>query len=172
MNNNIVVREALDNEHKALGELMARVYANLEGFPKPEAQPGYYEMLRNVGCFTEKPGVKLLVALRGEKLLGGLVHFADLAHYGAAGKVTSEKNASGFRLLAVDPAARGLGLGRLLMEKSIELAREAGHGQVIIHTTESMPVAWAMYAKRGFQRSEDLDIVQNNYQVYGFRLAL
>jgi hypothetical protein len=35
-----------------------------------------------------------------------------------------------------------------------------------------MKTAWAMYERRGFQRSEDLDFQGGQFQVYGFRLAL
>jgi hypothetical protein len=54
----------------------------------------------------------------------------------------------------------------------IEKARGKNHGQVIIHSTAYMKVAWKMYEKLGFERSEDLDFKQEDLQVYGFRLQL
>lgn len=151
---------------------MVAVYSSLEGFPRPEEQPKYYELLANIGRMTEKPDTRLLVAVAGTEILGGVVHFSDMAQYGSGGTATQERNASGFRLLAVSPEARGLGVGKALMERSIELAKERHHAQVIIHTTEAMRVAWAMYERRGFERSPDLDFLQGALPVFGFRLKL
>ncbi|MGA2082881.1 MAG: GNAT family N-acetyltransferase [Holophaga sp.] len=168
----IQVRDALPGEFQALGELLVRVYSALEGFPKPEEQPRYYDMLRNIGQMTQKPCTRLLVAVAGGTLLGGVVYFSDMTQYGSGGTATRETGASGFRLLGVDPAARGKGAGRALMEACIAQAREDGNAQVIIHSTKAMAVAWRMYEARGFQRSTDLDFMQEKLQVYGFRLKL
>jgi len=168
----LVIRDARPEECAALGRLMVEVYSGLEGFPRPEEQPKYYEMLANIGQMTQKPGARLLVAVRGEALLGGVVYFADMAQYGSGGSATRETNAAGFRLLAVAPGARGSGAGRALAGRCVELAREDRLGQVIIHTTNAMRIAWAMYAKMGFERSPDLDFMQGELQVFGFRLAL
>jgi GNAT superfamily N-acetyltransferase len=167
-----VIRTALPGEFCHLGELMVAVYSSLEGFPKRADQPQYYEMLAGIGQLAENPDTKLLVAVSGAELLGGVVHFSDMARYGSGGIATQERNASGFRLLAVAPQARGRGVGAALMERCIELARGENHGQVILHTTAAMQVAWRMYERRGFERSADLDFLQGALQVYGFRLRL
>jgi GNAT superfamily N-acetyltransferase len=164
------IRQALPREFEPLGQLMVAVYAGLEGFPGKAEQPRYYEMLANIGRLTEKPETQLLVAVDENRLLGGVVYFSDMAQYGTGGTATQEKSASGFRLLAVAPEARGLGVGKALVKKCIELARARGHAQVIIHTTEVMKIAWAMYEDLGFRRSPDLDFMQEQLQVYGFRL--
>jgi GNAT superfamily N-acetyltransferase len=168
----LVIREARREEHAALGQLMVSVYARLEGFPSPEVQPRYYEMLANVGQLASPPHTTLLVAAAGGKLLGGVVYFSDMAHYGSGGTATRERNASGFRLLAVDPEARARGVGRALAQRCIALAKERGHRQVILHTTAAMKVAWRMYETLGFERSPDLDFLQGELPVFGFRLTL
>jgi GNAT superfamily N-acetyltransferase len=166
------IREALPDEHQALGQLMVQVYSRLEGFPKPHEQPNYYRMLSGIGELALKPHAKLLVAVAGSRLLGGVVYFSDMAQYGSGGTATQEKHASGFRLLAVDPEARGLGVGRDLVKRCIALALEHKHAQVVIHTTSAMATAWKMYEKMGFKRSLDLDFMQGDLQVFGFRLDL
>lgn len=169
----IVIRQADPVMYADTGRMMVRVYAQLEGFPKEEEQPAYYAMLANVGAFTQKPGVELLVAVTGEgSVLGGVVYFSDMQYYGSGGTATLEKDAAGFRLLAVDPAARGLGLGKKLTLACIRKAIEQGRAQVIIHSTRSMQTAWSMYTKLGFERSEDLDFMQGALPVFGFRLKL
>src|SRR5689334_2323744 len=101
MTREFVIREARKEELEQLGQLMVGVYQDLEGFPSKDEQPRYYEMLANIGKLTEKPDTKLLVAVTGDQLLGGVVYFSDMGQYGSGGTATQEKSASGFRLLAV-----------------------------------------------------------------------
>jgi GNAT superfamily N-acetyltransferase len=166
------IREARKEELEGLGQLMVEVYSGLEGFPGVDEQPRYYEMLANIGRLAEQPATKLLVAVAEDEVIGGVVYFSDMARYGAGGTASRESNASGFRLLAVDPDARGMGVGKALARRCIELAEERGHAQVIIHTTVAMKIAWGMYEQLGFARSPDLDFMQEALQVFGFRLAL
>jgi len=153
--------------------LMVEAYSQLEGFPKETEQPHYYQMLANVGDLTAKPGVELLVAVSGEgEPAGAVVYFADMLYYGSGGSATKAKNAAGFRLLAVSPKFRGRGLGKLLTIACIQKTIKTGLGQLIIHTTRAMQTAWKMYESLGFQRSEDLDFLQGDLPVFGFRLRL
>jgi GNAT superfamily N-acetyltransferase len=167
------IRDVLPHEHTKLGQLMVEVYSHLEGFPSPADQPAYYDMLANIGSFTTKRGARVLVAVSTrEELMGGVVYFADMSQYGSDGSATRESDASGIRLLGVHPHARGQGIGKSLTLACIELARQARHNQVILHTTQPMRTAWAMYERFGFQRSPDLDFMQQGFPVHGFRLRL
>lgn len=167
------IRDLRPGESAALGRLMVDVYSRLDGFPTPQQQPRYYEMLANIGDFAKKKDARVLVALSpAGDLLGGVVYFGDMAEYGSGSTATRETDASGIRLLGVDPAARGMGVGRALTEACIRLARDSGHAQVVLHTTQAMQVAWAMYDKLGFVRSTDLDFMQGELPVFGFRLRL
>jgi hypothetical protein len=49
------IRNAHAHEFEQVGRMLFDVYSNIEGFPKPIDQPGYYEMLLNVGDLTNKP---------------------------------------------------------------------------------------------------------------------
>ena len=167
------VRNAKTSEFPIIGALMVEVYSQLDGFPSPSQQPNYYNKLENIGAFTQKPKTELLVAVsdRG-KVVGGVVYFADMQYYGSGGTATQEKNASGFRLLAVDPDARGLGIGKLLTAECIKKTAIHHNAQLIIHSTKSMQIAWKMYEKLGFKRSEELDFMQEKLPIFGFRLLL
>jgi len=168
-----MVRNANPSEFEAIGKLMVEVYSQLEGFPKPIDQPNYYKMLTNVGELTTKPETELLVSVSANgKPVGAVVYFGDMKYYGSGGAATSEKNAAGFRLLAVDPSARGLGIGKLLINECIRKAKDKNLSQVIIHSTKAMQIAWKMYEQIGFKRSEDLDFIQGELPVFGFRLIL
>ena len=168
-----IIRDAKPEEFAEVGQLMVNVYSQLEGFPKKEQQPNYYNTLANVGDFTLKPKVKLLVAVsESHSIDGAVVYFGDMQYYGSGGSATKEKNASGFRLLAVNEVARGKGIGKLLTNYCIDLAKRQKQKQLIIHSTKAMQIAWSMYEKFGFKRSQDLDFMQADLQVYGFRLFL
>lgn len=169
----IVVKNVIPDDYQKLGELMVEVYSQLDGFPKPDEQPEYYNLLRNVGDFTKNETTELLGVYNNDNsLLAGVVFFGDMKHYGSGGTATAEKNAAGFRLLAVSAKARGQGLGKILTMECIEKAKAMNLQQIIIHTTNAMKPAWIMYEKIGFKRSEDLDFMQGNLEVFGFRYRL
>lgn len=170
---NHTVRVAQAGEYNEIGELMVQVYSQLEGFPKKTEQPEYYKMLANVGELTKKPGAEILVAVsENGKIAGAVVYFSDMKYYGSGGTATQEKDASGFRLLAVDPSVRGQGIGSLLTRECIRKARDMKHSNVVIHTTRAMQTAWQMYEKIGFKRALDLDFMQGELPVFGFRLSI
>jgi GNAT superfamily N-acetyltransferase len=172
-NQEYIIRNAKPNEFEEIGKLMVRVYSQLEGFPKESEQPDYYNMLANIGELTKKPNTELLIAVSSEGKIGGaVVYFSDMKFYGSGGTATREQNASGFRLLAVDPSVRGQGIGKLLSIECIRKAKEHQNSQVVIHTTKAMQVAWKMYENLGFKRSKDLDFMQEELPVFGFRLIL
>jgi len=172
-NQTIVIRDAMSSEFSLVGQLMVEVYAGLKGFPKPTEQPAYYKMLSAVGELTLKPDTALRVAVLNDgTIAGAVVYFGDMQYYGSGGTATQEKNSAGFRLLAVNPEFRGGGIGKLLTLDCIQRAKAQRRVQMIIHTTMAMRTAWAMYEKLGFQRSVDLDFMQGELAVFGFRLPL
>ena len=172
-NQQYTIRNADPSEFEEVGRLMVSVYSQLDGFPNESEQPEYFRALANVGAFTLKPDTALLVAVSDEnKIAGALVYFDNMIYYGSGGTATNEKNASGFRLLAVDPLTRGRGVGRMLADECVRRAREKKHRQLIIHTTMAMQTAWRMYENMGFKRSADLDFKQGDFPVFGFRLPL
>ena len=131
-----IIRNAKPEEFEEIGNLMVQVYSQLEGFPKQDEQPAYYTMLANIGELTKKPETELLVAVCVDnKIKGAVVYFSDMQYYGSGGTATREKNAAGFRLLAVDTSARGEGIGKLLTKECIRKAKEKQLSQVIIHST-------------------------------------
>ncbi|HWA34969.1 MAG TPA: hypothetical protein VG737_12595, partial [Cyclobacteriaceae bacterium] len=62
MKGEIQVRSAKPEEFESIGKMMVEVYSQLDGFPKPHEMPHYYDMLKNVGELTKKPGTELVVA--------------------------------------------------------------------------------------------------------------
>ncbi|MTH15506.1 GNAT family N-acetyltransferase [Flavobacterium sp. LC2016-01] len=171
--NNYNIRNANPSEFEEIGKILINVYSKLEGFPKEEEQPNYYKMLANIGDFTKHPETELLVAVdENNTILGAVVYFNDMQYYGSGGTATQEKGSAGFRLLGVDSQARGKGIGKLLTLECIKKATDNKRKQLIIHSTLAMKTAWKMYENIGFKRSEDLDFMQGELPVFGFRYQL
>jgi GNAT superfamily N-acetyltransferase len=61
------------------------------------------------------------------------------------------------RLLAVAPAARGQGVGAVLVRECLRRGRQAGSMAVTLHTTDMMQVAMSMYERMGFVRAPETD---------------
>jgi ribosomal protein S18 acetylase RimI-like enzyme len=55
------------------------------------------------------------------------------------------------RWLLVDPAFRGRGLGRRLVEEALTFARAAGYRSVFLDTVKELPVAAELYRSAGFK---------------------
>lgn len=172
-NRNLIIRNAMPEEFTAIGKLMVDVYSKLDGFPDKSELPSYYDYLANVGNLTQQENTELLTAISSKnKVVGAVVYFNDLKNYGTIGTITKIKNASGFRLLAVDSKEQGKGIGKLLILECIKRTKQRNQKHLYIHSTESMKIAWGMYEKLGFSRCPEIDFVQNNIYVYGFRLSL
>jgi ribosomal protein S18 acetylase RimI-like enzyme len=100
------------------------------------------------------PFADLIVAERAGRIIGAVTYYPD------ATLSEHEGWPEGFaeiRLLAVDPNARGLGLGRLLTEECISRARAAATKTIGLHTSNLMEVARDMYERMGFVRAPEYD---------------
>ena len=59
-------------------------------------------------------------------------------------------NAAEMKRLFVLPEFRGCGLGRLLVEATLDVARQAGYDRVLLDTLTEMETARALYLDLGF----------------------
>jgi ribosomal protein S18 acetylase RimI-like enzyme len=81
-------------------------------------------------------------------------HVAGAVAYVPAGKPKAnyfDQSWPIIRMLVVDPASRGRGLGRLLTEECIRRARRDQGSLIALHTTPIMAVALPMYLRMGFK---------------------
>lgn len=64
---------------------------------------------------------------------------------------------AGLRALGVDPAMRGLGIGRRLMGECLDRARALGAPVLCLHTAAFMTAAVTIYERMGFERAPEYD---------------
>lgn len=59
------------------------------------------------------------------------------------------------RFVVLVPEARGLGLGRTLVDRALQHARRRGYGQVYLETTDGLEASMSIYEKLGFVTVHD-----------------
>jgi GNAT superfamily N-acetyltransferase len=94
----------------------------------------------------------LLVADLGGKVIGAVAHIGP----GRPRATFFPEEWSVIRMLVVNPAQRGQGAGRELVNGCLQLALQAGAPAVGLHTSPIMASALRMYEAVGFVRDRDL----------------
>jgi len=76
---------------------------------------------------------------------------------GDFGEITTSDEEASFRMLVVDPAAQGQGVGQLLVSACLDRARAAGKHRMVISTDPRMTTAHRLYERLGFTRLPERD---------------
>jgi DNA-binding MarR family transcriptional regulator/N-acetylglutamate synthase-like GNAT family acetyltransferase len=80
--------------------------------------------------------------------------------------VRKDDEVAKLRLLIVEPSARGLGLGRRLVEECIRFAKSVGYKRITLWTQSNLAAARAVYEKTGFRLMS-----QQNHRSFGKELV-
>lgn len=143
-----IVRPVRADELDAVAALMVRTYVG-EGHV-PASSPYVRELEAVQGRARE---ADLLVAVVDEAVVGTVTFCLP----GTPWAEVSRTGEAEFRMLAVDRAARGAGVGRRLVQECLDRALAAAAGRMVISTTASMRDAHRMYERMGFTRLPERD---------------
>ncbi len=143
----LTVDRARPDDHARIGQLTHDVYVG-GGLASPE----YGVQLRDVAGRAER--AELLVARDDE---GRVVGSVALVLSGDFGEVTESDDEAAFRMLVVDPAVQGRGVGRLLVTTCLDRARAAGKRRMVLSTDRRMTAAQRLYERLGFTRLPERD---------------
>ena len=158
MGSSVTVRLARDDERETARALLAAAYAQYEEALPPENWRRYRADILDL---EGRSGTSdLLVAELDGAIVGCVNYYPPGLEVSYPSDSFSEpwpREWSAFRLLAVDPSARGLGIGRALTEECLARSRAQGAPAVGLHTTPFMNVARALYERMGFRRAPAYD---------------
>jgi GNAT superfamily N-acetyltransferase len=86
--------------------------------------------------------------------------------------VAKSKEVAQLRILLVDPAARGLGLGHELVRRGVDFARDAGYRRMVLWTNDPLVAAARIYLAAGFRLVDEqshhsfgVDLVGQTYEL-------
>jgi ribosomal protein S18 acetylase RimI-like enzyme len=147
----VEVRPARPEEHEEAGRITAEAYRE---FVRPEDPAAWDEYLARIADVSSRAGrTTILVAVEDGRVLGS----ATLELSGRTDAVADPlpPGEAQVRMLGVDPSARGRGIGRLLMNECLRLARARGKTVLTLNTTRRMVAARGMYEAMGFVRGAD-----------------
>jgi ribosomal protein S18 acetylase RimI-like enzyme/rhodanese-related sulfurtransferase len=143
----LVVEEARPEDYARIGRL------NVDGYLGDGlASEGYAVHLADV---ASRARMAELLVVRDED--GRIVGSVALVLSGEFGEILESDDEAAFRMLVVDPVARGRGIGELLVRACLDRARAAGKRRMVLSTDERMAPAHRLYERLGFTRLPERD---------------
>jgi ribosomal protein S18 acetylase RimI-like enzyme len=141
------VEVATPEEYARIGELTVDGYVG-DGL----APEKYLPRLADVAGRAQF--AEILVAREPDGRIVGAVAFVLSGEFG---EVLESDDEAAFRMLVVDPAARGRGIGELLVLGCLDRARAAGKRRMVLSTDVRMAAAHRLYERLGFTRLPERD---------------
>lgn len=143
------IRPILPSDYPAIGRITLDAYEGNRDHLDADYRHELEDVARRAGVCT------VLVAVGPDgTLLGGVTYvpgpdnpMSELEKDGEAG----------IRMLAVDPAAQGLGVGRALTLACLERARREGRSGMALYTRPANVPAQRLYESLGFVRDPERD---------------
>ena len=142
----VIVRDARPDELAGIGDLRVAAY-RADGFLP--ATSTYVATLRTLGADGQG---EVLAAVDGGQVVGTV-----MLQGWPAGQMARGPGEAEVRALAVDPHARGRGVGAALVTAVIERAAGQGIRHLVLLTLPEMRAAHQLYTRAGFGRLPDRD---------------
>ncbi|MGH7373914.1 MAG: GNAT family N-acetyltransferase [Candidatus Rokuibacteriota bacterium] len=167
----IAIRDAREDDRAAIEAVTLAAYEQYAA----ALSPALWDMYRRsiVATLGDVKPAAQIVAEHGGRIVGAVLLFPPGTVMASPGGKAVTLDSPEVRLLATAPAARGKGIGRLLMEECIRRARASGAPVLTLHTADIMSVAMRLYERMGFERAVALDFSPApGITAKGYRLAL
>ena len=162
--NRVVIRLARPGELEHVGRLTADAYLQ-EGFLASDDP--YLAVLQDAS--SRAADAELWVADVGGEVVGTVTFCPPGSPYRQAAAAGEGE----FRTLAVAPSARGLGVGRRLVEQCFDRCRAFGLRDLVLLSQVQMTAAHGLYTAMGFVRDSALDwSPRPGTRLQGFRAAV
>jgi ribosomal protein S18 acetylase RimI-like enzyme len=143
------LRRARPDDLAAVGEATVAAYAPfVEGRNDP-----YLDKLRDAAARDREAELWVAVAADDRTVLGSVT----LCPGGSPWREVARGDEGEFRMLAVDPAAQGQGVGLALVRHCLDRFREQGAPAVVLSSLVEMSAAHRLYARLGFERLPERD---------------
>jgi ribosomal protein S18 acetylase RimI-like enzyme len=149
-----------------LGDIVVDAYGAIGAL---EGDDEYVPELRDVARRAREAVVLAAVDEDDGALLGCVTYVPDPANPWAE---HAREGEAVIRMLAVDPAAQGRGVGSLLVGACLDLARSEGRRAVFLHSLPVMAAAQRIYKRFGFRRVPERDWLFPGFHLMAFVLDL
>jgi predicted N-acetyltransferase YhbS len=146
------IRPAVWDEIPEIESVIVAAYNEFREYVPEAVADAYLEDSRHVGDHWHE--TQVLIAEFDGRIAGAVLFYADAGSEGLGWP----KDWVGFRRLAVHPALRGRGIGRMLVNGCVNSARALGASTVGIHTAAFMKAACDLYERIGFRRCSEYDL--------------
>ena len=143
------VRPARPADHAAVAALTVAAY-DTDGFLDGDEE--YAGELSDTAARSSQATL-LVAADHDGTVLGAVTYCRPPSPY----VEVARPGESEFRMLAVDPAARGRGVGAALVQAVLDLARQHGDHAVVLSSLPQMRTAHRLYERMGFRRVPERD---------------
>lgn len=162
----VVVRDAQPEEYNRIGEITVAAYV-ADGFLHGDSE--YAEELRDAARRARE--AQLIVAV--DESTGEVLGSVTFCLPGSPWAQIAGPDEAEFRMLSVEPAARGRGAGEALVEACVRRARAAGCRRLVLLTTAGMTTAHRLYERLGFRRTAERDWwPRPDFRLMAYALAL
>jgi ribosomal protein S18 acetylase RimI-like enzyme len=145
----VAVRPAVPADYPAISRLTLAAYEADGQF----SGAGHYTAVLADVAGRAGAGELLVAVSPADDVVGAVLYVGEGGPYAEV----SGPGEAEFRMLAVDPAAQGRGVGRVLVRACVERAVAADCTAVVICVRDIAVAAQKLYESFGFERTPDLD---------------
>lgn len=140
----MIIRSFLPTDSDCVSQVALAAFAQYQGFYKD-----WDVLVRGVGAMASLADSGEIIVAENKGTIVGAVAYIGPGCTPRADFFATEWPI--VRMLVVDPSERGKGIGRKLMHKCVELAREDCAQVLSLHTSPIMEAALSLYTKMGFK---------------------